>query len=611
MRLPTTFVLLLLTGAFGWLAFRDASMPAPSVEREKVLFDFDRAAATKIEIASKDLTIELNKHDGSWWVGPPVSDRANSNAVDLLLGFLTKMENVETIKPAEATKDWIKHAGLNGTSINLKVSSADGTLASCRVGARGALENSLYMAREKEKGGESIHAARYEARTKGDPSDAQKPDLLALISAPAEAWRDPALLRMKAESVKRLTFSAGTGLMEFKRAKSDEMWELVKPLRTRASHERVNAVLAALLHLQAKPAPNKPVVAAPANATTALPSMKVVIEAGGISKPVELTLQPGTDGEADIPVTVSNRPGAFVVPAKAAMIWKLQPNDLRDPHLAKVDAEKVMNIRIRSAAHPEVKLSKQGGVWMLTRFGKMAPANQERVQRLFTELNAAQVREFAADVANNVEPFGLQQPFLELEWSEGGPSALLKFGMNTESRVFCKLEHEPFIYRVNPSLLSAMPSDGLKWQGLNVLNQSTLTFRRIIITEGAAPPLTLEYNPQTGAWSGTIAGEDITAKIVKEKAEALLGKLANFTAETWVTDRTEGYEALKNPTLTVQMFVTDPLKPDAPPAPRTILIAPTNPNVNVTTYYGRLDNEPDLFLITRDQYREIIAPVVK
>ena len=248
---------------------------------------------------------------------------------------------------------------------------------------------------------------------------------------------------------------------------------------------------------------------------------------------------------------------------------------------------------------------------MLTRFGKTEPANPERVLSLINEMNAALVREFSADVANNLDPYGLQQPFLEVEWRVKEKSTLLKFGQGKDNGVFCQYDHEPFIYRINPLLLGALPTDSLKWAALNILSVSTLTVKRIILTEGATPPVNLLYDAELATWSGELAGKDITAQIDRNKANSLLNRLSNFSAETWVSDRTAGYEALKNPSLTIQILATDPLRPDAAPRPRLLSFAPTTPGRLTTSFYGRLDDNPDIFLISRDTYRELVMPVMK
>ena len=46
-----------------------------------------------------------------------------------------------------------------------------------------------------------------------------------MLQTPAESWRDPAFIRLQADKVRRITFSAGTGLMEFHRD-AGRPWEL-------------------------------------------------------------------------------------------------------------------------------------------------------------------------------------------------------------------------------------------------------------------------------------------------------------------------------------------------------------------------------------------------
>lgn len=612
MRLRTTIILIILTVALGCFVFGDFFVRAPETDgASRRIFTFDKQQADTLVLTGKDQSVKLQRRGDDWWITAPVEDRANPMPVQAVLEILLRLENIETFKPGSFPSERIKRAGLNGTSIALTVSGAGRKLAVCKVGTRTAIENSLYISTPHVKGGDAIHAVRlpFAELAKSQDASAKKFDFLTMLQTPVQAWRDPALIRLKADKVRRITFSAGTGLMEFRR-EAGRSWELAKPFQARASDGRVNAVLAALLHIDARPAGKVPVETAATGSV--LPAMKVSIQADGLDQPVELSLQPGADPEAEILATVSDRPGSFILPGKAAAVWKLQPNDLRETRLASIDTDAVTALHIRSSTHPEVTLSKQGETWMLTRFGKLAPANQDRVLQLFTELNSAQIREFASDGTSNLEPFGLHQPMLELEWREGEKVTLLQFGQNMDGRVYCRQGHEPFIYRINPFLPNAIPADSVKWQNLGILNLSTLVVRRIVIAEGDSPSLVLDYDPSANnSWKGEIAGKDITRFIQKDKVNALLNKLVSLNAETWVTDRTAGYESLKNPALTVQIMVINPARPDDPPAARTLTFASTNPGVPGSAYYGRLDGNPDLFLLNRAQYLEITAPVVK
>ena len=613
MRLTTTLLLLLLTGALGWVLLRESPVKknGATISGEHI-FSFDRKLATNITITGREYEIDLQRIGGEWRITKPVTDRANPAMAEGLMEALLRMENYETLSPSELGSDGLKRAGLNGSSISVEIRNDKALLASCRIGGRAMIEDVLYVSRSGPRGDVVVHAARVPVREAPKFREQAKPkfDLVAAVQLPPEAWRDAAILRFNPELVRHIELSAGTGLMDLQRDAAGR-WDFVKPLKTHASSDRVNAVLNALLQLTGKPLDKATDASTPA-ATGALPAMKVSFTLQGSTAPVELSLQPPVDLAADIPATVTGRPGTFLLGPKAAAIWKLQPNDLRDQRLAIINPDTTTAIRIRSATYPEVALDNQGGVWQLKRFGQSVGANIGRIQQLFAELNAAQIREFAGDAVNNLEPYGLQQPFLEFEWTENNRVSVLKFGLAQENRIYCQHDNDSSIFRVSPTLLSSLPPDAVKWQSLDVLSVSTLAVRRIVISEDKKPALTLIYDGQTGDWSGELAGRDISTVIDREKAEALLNKLADFKADAWVTDRTEGYLALKNPVLTVQVFAIDIADLDAAPTPRTLVFAPAATTGSTTSsLYGRLDQNPDLFLINREQFREILTPVVK
>lgn len=608
MRAKTTILLLILTGGLAWFALQLAKTPRAAAGASARLIDFESKDADAIEISGKDQNITLQRRGESWWLTTPVEDRANPMLTGIVLESMKSFESIESIKQDDLGKDGWKRTGLSGNSTKIIVRQGGKKIGVCRIGSRTPVENTIYLAVAKDDSIETVHVVQLPKPGVTQNPDILLPDILSVLQTPAGSWRDPALLRLKAASVRRLMFSAGTGIMEFKRA-VNAPWELVKPLQTRASDERVNAVLAALLHLEAKPLPKSSETSTAG--TDTLPGMRVSIEVDGLKGPIDLALTAASDPAAEIQATASDRPGVFLLPAKAGNIWKLQPNDLRDSRLARIPAEELTAIRIRSIANPEIILNKMGDTWMLTRFGKAESANPERVLSFINEMNAALVREFSADVANNLEPFGLQLPILEVEWRVKDKTTVLKFGQGKDNSVFCQYDHEPFIYRINPLLLGALPTDSLKWAGLNILSVSTLTVKRIIITEGASPPVNLLYDADNATWSGELAGKDITALIDRSKAISLLNRLSNFSVDTWVSDRTAGYEALKNPALTVQLLVTDPLHMDAPPRPRMLIFAPTTAGRLTNSFYGRLDDNPDIFLISRDTYRELVMPVLK
>ena len=269
-------------------------------------------------------------------------------------------------------------------------------------------------------------------------------------------------------------------------------------------------------------------------------------------------------------------------PPKAANFWRLQPNDLRDQHLVHIEKEQTTAVRIRSLSQAEVVLDRQGDTWMLTRFGKTEPANKERVTKLFDTLNATPVQEFLSDSAGNLEPWGLQKPFLSIEWEAGGKTSTLEFGRSPKSIFTARLRDEPYIYRPKTfydgiDIFSAIPPDSLRWRHTKVINVSVLAVRRIIVADGDRPAMTLLHNPDDASWQGNIAGRDVTPQIDTERANQLLQRLAELQASDWNSERSGALVALKNPSLTIQLLVADRRSPTAEPKPVRLTFAPLQP----------------------------------
>lgn len=594
MKPRTTLVLLLLTGALvSFIVFHERGEPTT---RERMTlqtqpFDFKAADADEIEIVRKDETLRLIMRNGAWRIGQPFDDPADPDLAKQVLEAMPAVEWIETMKRDDMRKDDLKRTGLGDDAVKLTVRKSGATLAEIAVGAPAALDGCVYASVPKRK--DQLHIA--------------KTTLPALLDKTHDEWRDPKLVRLKAEDIRQFTISAGAGTMDFTRA-AGQPWQMAKPIQTRASNERVDAIVAAFLNLKVRPARGATPVAV---AGSDLPVLKVRFACESIAKPVEITLHPNVDPAAEVQVQAANREGVFLAPAKVNDFWKLQPNHLRDQFFVRILAEQTTALRIRTATNPEVILDRKGDTWMLTRFGKIEPANQDRIRKLFDALNAAQVRDFLSDAAANLEPFGLHQPFLSIEWQAAGKTTVLQFGQGADGVIAARVTDEPFIYRVSASLFNSVPPDSIRWRGTKLVNTSIFAARRIIVAEGDKPALTLVHDPDDTSWSASIAGRDVTPVLDKARANQLLQKLVDFQVSDWSSDRTAAIIALKNPSLTVQLLLVEPGNRAAEPKPVTLTFAPTQPGMDTAIYHGRKDQEPDTFLISRDLYHELTMPLVR
>jgi hypothetical protein len=252
-------------------------------------------------------------------------------------------------------------------------------------------------------------------------------------------------------------------------------------------------------------------------------------------------------------------------------------------------------------------LRNEGGSWYLQRHGKWDPANGERVSRCLNVLNSYEILQFAADSAADLAPFGLDDPFETVTWTPQREKPVkLMFGHNPENtQFFAKYDSEPFIYRIDASLLPSLPTDGIKWKGLGALRFTTFALRRITMAQGAYAPTVLDYNPVTAEWKASRGGRDITPELDRVKADQLASSLARFTVQDWAADRSDALQALKTPFLTIQVVLGEPGRLDGPVREIEILFSPTQPNATTAFYFGQIKNDPDIFYITNTALLQI------
>ncbi len=609
MNPKTTLLLLLLTvmlvGGIVWL---DQNQPTT---RERMLADaaavaFDGERLDHVGMRFADgRSFALVKSDGVWRVTQPFDDAADPERVERLVKALTSMEVVERLKREEFDAGGWKATGLDGPEVKVRLTAGAEILKEFWLGHATALEETCYASLPTEVEGERQPLV-------------VKTGLLAVLKEGPALWRDMKLLRLSAEEVTRIELATDDGLIEVRRAGGGKQpWDLVKPLQTRGSTEQINELLAVLLNLEVVNAelavvPANPGSAAPGSAP-AVDQLKVTVEARGTN--FELAIKkPSESGPGETEATAAHRRPIFKVASDQLLTLWCEPNALRDDRLARVDVEAVESIGIRSETFPDLELKKENESWLLKRHGRLEPANGDRVARFFEALNDTRVREFTADSAAELGPYGLDKPFMTVWWREAGAAAAqeLMVGQNAERTAFyAKYAAEPFVYRISADVLPMFTPDALKWKGRGVVRFSLFDLKQIDLTIGVAPPVVLGYDPMSAVWTGKVGDQEVTGMIDRVKADTFAGVLGRLNAEDWASGLAEGLEALKKPTVQIQVTLQSAGQVGAPKKVIQIRFAPTVPGQDTAFYYGRVDEAVDVFYITREALRELVKPIFR
>lgn len=610
MSARTTILLFLLVAALGAVILGiERYFPSAQELREikRGPARFEKEKVTRVEIVTAENTPLTLVRDGSvWQIKAPFSDLADPQKVAALILALDGVEWIERIHREEFDAGEWKKTCLDHPTHKVRLLAGDAIVHECWFGAPAVIENSIYIGVPDARSGDT---AWYLAKSEAP----------AVLQIPATSWRDPKLLRLPAEVITSITLAHAAGQIAITRENEHAPWMIEKPLKTRGSKERITELLSTILNIEITEARDKPGSAngtSPAKGETAgdpADEIKVTIGSKARDKSYEFALKkPADDKQAVTSATAAYRKSAFTVAAKnLASLW-VSPNSLRDHILAQIDGENLEFITIASKTHPEISLRNEGGSWFLQRHGKWDPANGDRVARCLNALNTHEILQFAADTAADLTPYGLTDPFQTITWTPARETPIkLMFGHNAEStQFFAKYEHEPFIYRIDASLLPSIPTDGIKWKGLGALRFTTFALRRITLAYGAIAPVVLDYNPVTAQWKASRGGHDVTEEIDRVKADQLAGNLARFTVQDWAADRSDALQALQNPFLTIQILLGEPGRADGPVREVEIHFSPTQPNAETAFYYGQIKGDPDIFYMTRSALLQIVGESV-
>lgn len=604
MSARTTLILFLLVAALGAAIlgierYLPSAVDLRNIKRGPTRFEKEKV--TRIEVLTAENTpLTLVRDGNAWLITAPFDDWADPQKVAALVLTLDGVEWIERIHREEFDEGEWRKTGLDKPRFKVRVLAGDNLVHECWFGAPAVIENSIYIGVPEGKTGET---AWYLAKSEAP----------AVLQIPAASWRDPKLLRLPAEVITGITLTQASGQIVLGRENEHAPWLLEKPLKTRGSKERISELLSTLLNIEITEARDSTTPAKPnGSKTDAQPmpadELKIIIDSKPRAKTYELTLKkPADDKQPTTTAVTTYRKPAFTVASKNLLSLWGSPNLLRDHLLAQIDGERLEYLTITSQTHPEISLRNEGGTWYLLRQGKWDPANGDRISRALNALNTHEILQFTADTAADLAPYGLDNPFQTVTWNHAREKPVkLLFGHNAESTAFfAKYDHEPFIYRIDASLLPSLPTDGIKWKGLGALRFTTFALRRITMAVGAYAPVALDYNPITAQWKATRGGKDVTEDIDRVKADQLAANLARLTVQDWAADRSEALQALQTPFLTIQIVLGEPGRTDGPVREVEILFSPTQPNATTAFYFGQIKGDPDIFYITRNALLEI------
>jgi hypothetical protein len=272
---------------------------------------------------------------------------------------------------------------------------------------------------------------------------------------------------------------------------------------------------------------------------------------------------PATAGEKNkdqVYVRFSPRAFVYTLPKKVEELLNTKPDDLRDRHLVRIDANILDRLTIDAPGKGKTVLARKGENWTIANKNN-APANSSEIRRLIDTLQNEQVTRFVENVASNLPKYGLDKPQLQLTFSSFAsentaetkageqPFTTLAFGKLEGNDVYARVADEPFVVAVRKTLLENIFADPLQWQELSIFKFKPEQIHRVSIVTDKELSLVRGAN---GQWTWVKGSGEINQRNV----QSLLNTLASLRAVRWAGSVTPTH-AFDKPQLVIT-FTTSP-----------------------------------------------------
>ena len=521
MKSRSTILLLLVAGiAFGLMKFYDSKyLPTREAARDaKKVIAFDRDKIDSITITNAEGAIELRKGDNDVWnLEKPVKDRASTLAV---AGLFTAAEelNFDAVigddKPVE--KEQLKEFGLANAGTKV-VFSGDKKPVELLFGKDAAVEGKIYVKLADEKKVFVIPV-----------------DLKKQITKKADEFRDRKLTDLSSAQVNKVTIKSAAGEIELE--KKNDHWTMSKPLKARGDDAKIGDVIsqAATAHIDTFVADSTNLSAYGLQE----PRGTISLFSEGGDKPTVLQIGAAAKDEKDkIYAKLSTRDSVVVLPKAVESLLDTKPNDLRDKSLLRVEADIVDRINIEGAGKEKIVLVRKGESWVRD---KDTAINAAEATQLLKELQSQQVTNFEADVAADLQMYGLDQPTVKVTLSSYAsentpetkagerPIVTVLYGKTDGDKVYAKLDEEPFIVSVPKAVVDSIRTDPIQWQEVTIYKMKPEEITALEVTKEGQPPVSLER--EKDKWK--LAKGD--GNLNQVNVQSLVNTLASLRAVRWI-----------------------------------------------------------------------------
>lgn len=543
MKSRSTLILIVVALVVGGLVYLDYRKGTPTNEaasQRNRLLKLKAADVTRLEIVRTNQTIVLERTGTQWNMKKPLAVRADDSAVNSILDEVEFAERTRTLTgtaPAEF--------GVDAPRIRLSIQDKDG-ITSLRVGSETPTKDAVYVKVGDEKDIVVVRKSMYER-----------------LDRSVDDLRDRTVIGYVADSATRLEIKNAERVMELAKTASatnaEPRWAFVRPLTVRADQQKTRQLLSDLGNLRVLDFVSED----PKDLHTFRldePTAEVTVWTGAADTGKTLLIGVATTNDAT--KVIAKRKGAdsiFTISADEAKKFVLQINDLRARQVLTFDEPAVRTVELVRGSDKLAVTRDTGpeGGWRVTAPVAMA-ADATHVQDLLTKLSDLQVLEFVADVATDVEKYGLVTPAAAVTLQGEGTNvvAQLLVGSVNPSNTwrYVKRADEPSVYGVDTNMVAWLPANALAVRTRKLADLKPDQITKLTIETGAQ-----QYVLERDAEKKWKLVQPVQGALDVEGLNSLLNAFTQLRAQEFVREGLENLAqyGLDAPTLTVAAMAGD------------------------------------------------------
>jgi hypothetical protein len=487
MKPRTTFVLLAIAIALAAFIFsldRFSQNTRERRERAAHVVEVNRTDIQSITIHNGDGLIKVKAEGDGWKMVAPLQDDADTGVIDQLLDAIQNLRPEDAITDlgkGDKKRQMLKDFGLNKSKLRLKL---DGKRmpAELEFGQDTAVQGRGYLRIEDD---DAVYVVTNELKN--------------IVSKTPEDFRDHRMTPFLTTLINRAIFQVSGGEIEL--AKEQDNWQLVRPIKARASNDAVVDILTKMNQTQI---------------SKFVSENKSSLGPFGLDSPTDVLTLYGGEGkkfEIEIGNAVPSNPQAVyaglperntvVEVSKAfASLFNITPNDLRDRKIARLNSDLIDRVTIENAGQPKIVLAREENRWHFVSPAS-APANANNIKRLIQEMNDDEVIEFVSDTATDLAKYGLEQPKLKITFSSYASEntaesnagevilSTLEFGNSENGVTYARLQEEPYIFSIADQIFSDLPKTKFSFRSLDILNLKRDELMSVNVERAGEEPLDL------------------------------------------------------------------------------------------------------------------------